>query len=124
MLLARDSVEGESLALRTELLRGAGLEASCCSASQASQLEPGLRLPQNGAALLLPTDAQLVRKPPALLPRASMHVSTDVPVIPLSQNTLNCSTAWSSSQRCTASAEWQACCAIVSRGLQSIRFAL
>lgn len=71
MLLASDSAEAESLARRAQLLRDAGLDAVCMSSSEAQQLEPSLRLPQDGAALLLLSDVQLVRSPqPAALPRA------------------------------------------------------
>lgn len=61
MLMATDSAEAESLQQRVELLQSVGLEATCVSSREASQLEPALWLPQDGAALLLPTDAQLVR---------------------------------------------------------------
>lgn len=66
MLLASDSAEAESLVRRSQLLRDAGLQATCMSSSEAQQLEPGLRLPQDGAALLLLSDSQLVRNALAL----------------------------------------------------------
>ena len=60
MLLASDSAEAESLQQRAALLNSVGLLATCLSSREASRLEPALHLHQDGAALLLPTDAQLV----------------------------------------------------------------
>lgn len=60
MLLASDSAEAESLQGRAHILQSAGLKATCMSSREASRLEPALHLPQDGAALLLPSDAQLV----------------------------------------------------------------
>ena len=62
MLLAGDPQQAADLERRCEALRTAGQhDAQLLDAEEAMRAEPALRLPADGAALLTPRDAQLVR---------------------------------------------------------------
>ena len=61
MLLASDGRQAVDLQERCAALQAAGQEARLLDAGQATREEPALRLPADGAALLVPQDAQLVR---------------------------------------------------------------
>ena len=60
MLLASDERQAADLLQRRDALRAAGQEARLLDAREATRAEPALRLPADGAALLVPRDAQLV----------------------------------------------------------------
>ncbi len=62
MLLASDEHEAVDLRERCRALRAAGQEAQLLDAREAMHAEPALRLPPDGAALLVTRDAQLVRR--------------------------------------------------------------
>ena len=62
MLLASNEREATDLQERCRALRAAGQEAQLLDAREATEAELALRLPPDGAALLAPRDAQLVRR--------------------------------------------------------------
>lgn len=59
MLLASTAEEAAGLAARCEALTAEGLAAQLLTAAEARRREPALRLPSQGAALLLPSDVQV-----------------------------------------------------------------
>ena len=61
MLLATASHEADQLIQRAAMLQQNGIRAAYHSASAVKELEPALQLPDDGGALLVESDAQLVR---------------------------------------------------------------
>uniref|UniRef100_A0A061SKG1 FAD-dependent oxidoreductase domain-containing protein 1 n=1 Tax=Tetraselmis sp. GSL018 TaxID=582737 RepID=A0A061SKG1_9CHLO len=66
VLLATDSAEAEALRARAALLNASGIQAEVLEPAQAVSLEPALRLPSDGAAVLVGSDAQLDGRQAAL----------------------------------------------------------
>ena len=61
MLLALTAQEGQDLQDRAAMLQQNGIRAAYHSQAAVTQLEPALQLPHSGGALLVESDAQLVR---------------------------------------------------------------
>lgn len=59
MLLARDAEGAAALEAQAAGLRGRGVETHLMTAAQAVAQEPSLCVPQDGAALALPSDVQV-----------------------------------------------------------------
>ncbi len=59
VLLASSAEEAAGLTARCEALAAEGLPAQLLTAAEARRLEPALQLPEQGAALLLPSDTQV-----------------------------------------------------------------
>ncbi len=63
MLLALTAQEGQDLQDRAAMLQQNGIRAAYHSRAAVTELEPALQLPHSGGALLVESDAQLVRHP-------------------------------------------------------------
>jgi L-2-hydroxyglutarate oxidase LhgO len=63
MLLALTAQEGQDLQDRAAMLQQNGIRAAYHSQAAVTELEPALQLPHSGGALLVESDAQLVRHP-------------------------------------------------------------
>ena len=61
MLLALTAEEGQDLQDRAAMLQQNGIRAAYHSRAAVTELEPALQLPHSGGALLVESDAQLVR---------------------------------------------------------------
>lgn len=63
MLLALTAQEGQDLQDRAAMLQQNGISAAYHGRAAVTELEPALQLPHSGGALLVESDAQLVRPP-------------------------------------------------------------
>ena len=63
MLLALTAQEGQDLQDRAAMLQQNGIRAAYHSRAAVTEFEPALQLPHSGGALLVESDAQLVRHP-------------------------------------------------------------
>ena len=67
MLLALTAQEGQDLQDRAATLQQNGIRAAYHSQAAVTQLEPAPQLPHSGGALLVESDAQLVRHPHTII---------------------------------------------------------
>ncbi len=76
LLLAREAEDAAALQVRAEALAARGVAAEALTARQVRALEPHLALPDGGAALLVPGDAQLVGCPSQMHRKSAVCLHT------------------------------------------------